>query len=214
MEYVGFSTCLLVCGLNLRLSSAIEASTASTAASLTAASALGPGPVVAPPTAQALRAGRSEDESGGSFSDDIPEFVSSNSTQEVSQGDTVALSCQVNKLASFAIIWSRRHTSSDDWKVLRIGDTPVLINKDDTRFMFEDRSTVLRISDVRREDEGLYKCEIAVQTPSPKIYIELAVKPTNEGGKTSSSHSGATSDSYIGLLTFVIPVMVAAFQRL
>ena len=50
--------------------------------------------------------GRSEDESGGSFSDDIPEFVSSNSTQEVSQGDTVALSCQVNKLASFAIIWS------------------------------------------------------------------------------------------------------------
>ena len=33
---------------------------------------------------------------------------------------------------------SRRHTSSDDWKVLRIGDTPVLINKDDTRFMWVD----------------------------------------------------------------------------
>ena len=64
---------------------------------------------------------------------------------------------------------------------------------------FEGQSTVLRIDDVRADDEGLYKCEIAVQN-SPKVYVELKVgeeDPASAGGANGartwpSSGSAAT----------------------
>merc|ERR1719334_1403848 len=62
---------------------------------------------------------------------DIPEFVSANNTQTVEEGQNTTLSCQVNKLGSWQMIWYRRHKENDiDWKILRIGDTGVVIKKD------------------------------------------------------------------------------------
>ena len=62
---------------------------------------------------------------------------------------------------------------------------------------FEGQSTVLRIDDVGAEDEGLYKCEIAVQN-SPKVYVELKVgeDPASAGGANGARtwpSSGATA---------------------
>ena len=48
-------------------------------------------------------------EGGSASSDplfsDVPEFVSTNISQTVSPGESTVISCQVNKLGSFQVIW-------------------------------------------------------------------------------------------------------------
>ena len=63
---------------------------------------------------------------------DNPEFISKNSTIEAKLGGSVTLSCQVNKLGDSQIIWSKQ--VGTNWSVLRVGDTPVAITKDNPKF--------------------------------------------------------------------------------
>merc|ERR1719320_321752 len=142
-------------------------------------------------------------DTGDPLFSDVPEFVSTNNTQTVKEGDSTVLSCQVNKLGSWQIIWHRRQTPHSDWKVLRVGATPVLIKADDPRYKFEGQSTVLRIDDVRPEDEGLYKCEIAVKN-SPKIYVEVKVEPEANGDRTWSNAASVTASQISTLLVSLL----------
>jgi len=160
------------------------------------------------------RVGRDADQDLELSFQDIPEFISANNTQTVAEGDDTTLSCQVNKLSQFSMIWSRRHKENDiDWKVLRIGETGVVIKKDDPRFHFEEGSTVLRINNVQHEDEGLYKCEIAVQTNSPKIYVELIVTPPGENAGTNPHRTWTNGGSGVHppqplILTVIVSILL------
>ena len=44
-------------------------------------------------------------ESSDPLFSDVPEFVSTNISQTVSPGESTVISCQVNKLGSFQVIW-------------------------------------------------------------------------------------------------------------
>jgi len=166
-------------------------------------------PAVTPAGLVLDRSGRDADQDMDLSFQDIPEFVSANNTQTVAEGDDTTLSCQVNKLGQFSMIWSRRHKENDvDWKVLRIGETGVVIKKDDPRFHFEDGSTVLRINDVQHEDEGLYKCEIAVKD-SPKIYVELIVTPPGENPGTNPDRTWTHSGGGHPTLQLILPMMAS-----
>ena len=88
----------------------------------------------------------------------------------------------------------RREPSS--WIVEKIRR---LLTFQENRSRFEGQSTVLRIDDVRLEDEGLYKCEIAVQN-SPKIYVEVKVEPEVNGARTWSKAASVTTASQISTL--------------
>jgi len=178
---------------------------------LSSVPALGVTPPVAPGPGPLSRVGRDAalgDQDVELSFQDIPEFVSANNTQTVEEGQNTTLSCQVNKLGSWQMIWYRRHKENDiDWKILRIGDTGVVIKKDDQRYHFEDGSTVLRISNVQHEDEGLYKCEIAVKDP-PRIYVEMIVTPP--GGIVAGNPARTwTSDASATLPPNVAPMIVA-----
>jgi len=126
-----------------------------------------------------------------SFVADIPEFVSTNRSLTATLGDSLTLSCQVNKLSGYQIIWYKRRTPTEEWKVLRIGQTPVVIKKNDTRFSFESNSTILRIVEIELEDQGLYKCEVAVAN-TPKLYLDVQVISLTSSAASSGS-SGVTN---------------------
>jgi len=140
----------------------------------------------------------SDEDSGGGASNsstvvdfvaDIPDFVSTNNTLTAIEGSTLTLSCQVNKLSSYQIIWYKRRTEMEEWKVLRIGQTPVAIKKNDPRFSFTSNSTILRISNIEMADQGLYKCEVAV-TNTPKIYLDVKVVAKREVSERGRQTSG------------------------
>jgi len=129
-----------------------------------------------------------------SFVADIPEFLSTNRSLRATLGGNLTLSCQVNKLSGYQIIWYKRRTPNEEWKVLRIGQTPVVIKKNDSRFSFESNSTILRISDVELDDQGLYKCEVAVAN-TPKLYLDVQVSKSSESMARSGDANAAAAAS-------------------
>lgn len=145
---------------------------------------------------------------GVSFVADVPEFVSSNTSLSATEGETLTLSCQVNNLAGYQIIWYRRRKQppQEDWKILRVGGTPVVIKNDDARFSFESDSTILRIKDIEEQDQGLYKCEVAVEN-SPKVYLDVRVNPRGTASATAPTTGAATASSTSGAITVTTAVL-------
>ena len=61
---------------------------------------------------------------------------------------------------------------------------------------FESSSTILKIKDVQESDEGLYKCEVAVDN-SPKLYLGVEVLPKGQQ-PSSSSAAGNNPGANVG----------------
>ena len=76
-----------------------------------------------------------DEDMDSNFVADIPDFVSTNNSMTVSEGGTVSLGCQVNKLSEYQLIWYKKPVGTERFSVLRIGNTPVSIKDDDTRFV-------------------------------------------------------------------------------
>ncbi|XP_065079119.1 igLON family member 5-like [Ochlerotatus camptorhynchus] len=100
------------------------------------------------------------------------QFVTKNNSRVVSQrGGLAVLPCSVTMSTPATVSWFRRK----DYQLLTVG---LSTYSSDDRFLVEHTrhlgNWALRIKNARREDEGLYECQISTHPPQ-SIFIELRI---------------------------------------
>lgn len=86
--------------------------------------------------------------------------------------------CNVTHCTGFPqdipVIWSKQD-SDGRWTILQVGAASPAALSD--RFRFTEEFALLRIGDVRTEDQGLYKCEVATGNLAVQQYLRVEVTP-------------------------------------
>lgn len=144
---------------------------------------------------------------------DNPDFISTNQSITAKVGDSVQITCQVNKLEpQTQLMWQVKYEtdkSNHEPIVIKVGNT-WLGTVDRNRFHIDDlkvgndnEGSILKISDVDPNDAGVYICTIAVEDKK-SIYTKLQVKPVGEQETltkevTSGSQQQISSQSSVWL---------------
>ncbi|XP_055619366.1 Fc receptor-like protein 2 [Toxorhynchites rutilus septentrionalis] len=100
------------------------------------------------------------------------QFITKNNSRVVSQrGGLAVLPCSVTMSTPATVSWFRRK----DYQLLTVG---LSTYSSDDRFLVEHTrhlgNWALRIKNARKEDEGLYECQISTHPPQ-SIFIELRI---------------------------------------
>uniref|UniRef100_A0A182QLN1 Ig-like domain-containing protein n=1 Tax=Anopheles farauti TaxID=69004 RepID=A0A182QLN1_9DIPT len=100
------------------------------------------------------------------------QFITKNNTRVISQrGGLAVLPCSVTMTTPATVSWFRRK----DYQLLTVG---LSTYSSDDRFLVEHTrhlgNWALRIKNARKEDEGLYECQISTHPPQ-SIFIELRI---------------------------------------
>ncbi|XP_058462393.1 neural cell adhesion molecule 2-like [Malaya genurostris] len=100
------------------------------------------------------------------------QFITKNNSRVVSQrGGLAVLPCSVTMSTPATVSWFRRK----DYQLLTVG---LSTYSSDERFLVEHTrhlgNWALRIKNARKEDEGLYECQISTHPPQ-SIFIELRI---------------------------------------
>lgn len=108
----------------------------------------------------------------------LPYYLKVPTTVIATEGSNVILSCRIENLGDRMVFWIR----NADLQILTAGLTTF---SSDSRFKVNHENSVdekdwsLLITDVRREDEALYECQIATD-PKMKLNVNLLVKGENQ----------------------------------
>ncbi|KFB48292.1 AGAP005794-PA-like protein [Anopheles sinensis] len=100
------------------------------------------------------------------------QFITKNNTRVISQrGGLAVLPCSVTMTTPATVSWFRRK----DYQLLTVG---LSTYSSDDRFLVEHTrhlgNWALRIKNARKEDEGLYECQISTHPPQ-SIFLELRI---------------------------------------
>ncbi|XP_049538733.1 uncharacterized protein LOC125953302 [Anopheles darlingi] len=100
------------------------------------------------------------------------QFITKNNTRVISQrGGLAVLPCSVTMTTPATVSWFRRK----DYQLLTVG---LSTYSSDDRFLVEHTrhlgNWALRIKNARKDDEGLYECQISTHPPQ-SIFIELRI---------------------------------------
>jgi hypothetical protein len=137
---------------------------------------------------------------------DIPNFVSSNTTIIVQPGDTVELVCQVNKMNPLVpILWE--FESNSNWKILAIDQSKVYSSRNFTieRLQGNLEGLKLILPNIQsKTDGGIYQCVLASNVQGDDaVFYKLIIQEDTNNGLSTGHHISSVFIAFIPIYLLI-----------